>query len=197
MALGNPYKNCIWANKPVGDITQRFGQKRQAYTDMGMLGHNGIDLARGVGEPHYACEDAIVLHVKHDPAGYGKHVRFISTDGKRLWVYAHCSEIFVEQGQKIKEGDLVCLEGATGHVSGPHLHLGLRLTKFDNKGWAYEGSDIKIKVLNTNNGYKGSVDPLPYFLDPTLKSTKLLNLASLRQEKIFIKFAKLLSNIGL
>lgn len=191
-----PYNNTKYVKKPLGDVTQWFGEWRQCYIDMGMKGHNGIDLARGVGEPHYAVEDATVVHVKDDPDGYGKHVRFLSKDGKRLWVFAHCSKIFVQQNQEIKEGDLVCLEGATGHVSGPHLHLGLRLTKLTKTGWSYEGSPIKFKILNYDNGYKGSIDPAPYLFNVNSKSYKIMKLASERQDKLLFKLSNLMRIMG-
>ncbi len=40
-------------------------------------------------------------------------------------MYYHCSEIKVEVGQIVEKGDLIALSGATGRVSGPHLHFGI------------------------------------------------------------------------
>ena len=42
-----------------------------------------------------------------------------------LSVYFHLSKNLVKAGQKVKAGDALALSGATGRVTGPHLHLGL------------------------------------------------------------------------
>jgi murein DD-endopeptidase MepM/ murein hydrolase activator NlpD len=38
-------------------------------------------------------------------------------------IYAHCQKILVSEGAKISNGDIVALLGATGRVTGPHLHI--------------------------------------------------------------------------
>jgi len=47
--------------------------------------------------------------------------------GGLFTMYFHLSEIKVEEGAMIKKGDIVGLSGATGRVTGPHLHWGARL----------------------------------------------------------------------
>ena len=44
-------------------------------------------------------------------------------NGKYKTVYAHCSNVLVEDGQIIKAGDNIALVGTTGNSTGPHLHL--------------------------------------------------------------------------
>ncbi|MBT8368562.1 MAG: M23 family metallopeptidase, partial [Deltaproteobacteria bacterium] len=41
--------------------------------------------------------------------------------------YAHLSKIQVRAGQHIARGDQIGLSGATGRVSGPHLHWGVKI----------------------------------------------------------------------
>ena len=145
-----------------------------------MIGHNGIDIVAPHGTPMEAVEDGRVVQVKSSPDGHGKHVRIVSrradSDGfNHLWVYGHCDTILVEVGDRVRQGDVIATMGNTGFVvsghtpywkynphAGTHLHLGLRLVKFANDGWSYEGSDLRLKVNDYNNGYKGGVDPYPY-----------------------------------
>ena len=42
-------------------------------------------------------------------------------------LYAHCIDIFVTKGQTITAGQVIANVGATGRVTGPHLHLGVLL----------------------------------------------------------------------
>ncbi len=42
-------------------------------------------------------------------------------------VYLHLSEIGVEPGQLVERGDVIGRAGATGRVTGPHLHWGVRV----------------------------------------------------------------------
>jgi murein DD-endopeptidase MepM/ murein hydrolase activator NlpD len=175
---------------PIGDMTQGFGANPRLYRPFDMEGHNGIDLVRPHGEHMFAVEDGTVIDVKDTPEGYGMHVRLISKDGKREWTYGHCASIHVKQDQQVKGGQFIARMGNTGFVvsgntpfwghnpyAGTHLHLGLRLSRFDPRGWSYPGSKIKFMVDNYNNGFKGSVDPLPYLRDQSLLSTRVENYA--------------------
>jgi murein DD-endopeptidase MepM/ murein hydrolase activator NlpD len=42
-------------------------------------------------------------------------------------MFCHLSRIDVKDGQAIKQGEVIGLVGATGRVTGPHLHLGISL----------------------------------------------------------------------
>lgn len=41
-------------------------------------------------------------------------------------MYAHCSKIYVNEGDHIKQGQEIAEVGATGNVTGPHLHFEIR-----------------------------------------------------------------------
>jgi murein DD-endopeptidase MepM/ murein hydrolase activator NlpD len=39
--------------------------------------------------------------------------------------YMHLHKLLVEEGQRVKQGDVIAQVGATGRVTGPHLHWGM------------------------------------------------------------------------
>ncbi len=175
-----PFEGCVLKEYPAGSITQYFGENPSLYAKMNMKGHNGIDLVAEHGTLMLAVEAGKVINVKDDPAGYGKHVRLISSrsyNGLNLeWTYGHCDDILVEVGMSVKEGEPIATMGNTGFVvsgktpfwafnpyAGTHLHLGCRLVEKSAYGWSYPGSKVKIRVPDYENGYKGATDPLPYF----------------------------------
>ena len=86
--------------------------------------HRGIDLEGGVGEKVLATGDGIVLE-----AGFkkdiGNYVRIRHLYGFES-VYGHLSKIAVKRGQKISDRQLIGKVGATGTVTGPHLHYTLK-----------------------------------------------------------------------
>ena len=41
-------------------------------------------------------------------------------------MYAHCSKIYVKEGDKISQGQEIAEVGDTGNVTGPHLHFEIR-----------------------------------------------------------------------
>ncbi len=175
-----PFAGCVLKEYPAGSITQYFGENPSLYARMGMKGHNGVDLVAEHGTLMLAVEKGRVVEVKNDPNGYGKHARFITSrsyNGLNLeWTYGHCDDILVEVGMPVEEGEPIAVMGNTGFVvsgktpfwkfnpyAGTHLHLGCRLVEKSAYGWAYPGSSVKIRVPEYENGYKGAIDPLPYF----------------------------------
>lgn len=203
MKLTTPVKDLVLKIAPGGDVTQWFAENPALYAQFDMKGHNGIDIVREWGSPMLAIEDGVVLDVKMDATGFGKHVRFLSNKKNSRgyyneWTYGHCSSINVLVGDNIKKGQEIAKMGNTGFVvtgytpywktnpyAGTHLHLGLREMERVSKGWRYEGSNIGINCINYENGYKGSIDPVPTLQalavevkvpDPTPKEVKIQSL---------------------
>lgn len=186
MYLGTPLKGRFDPDFPtqlrVG-INQCFGENANGfYAQLHLNGHNGIDFST----THYVNGNAPVL-AAHD--GYvvsdasvqsdtkGRYVEILSDemviDGKKCKIktmYFHLKEAYVsttpistswwakwlpKNGTRVKRGQMIGIANNTGlYTTGAHLHFGLYiLWKQANGGY----------VKDTQNGYDGAEDPMPYF----------------------------------
>jgi murein DD-endopeptidase MepM/ murein hydrolase activator NlpD len=84
--------------------------------------HAGIDFAKPAGTPIDAVGAGTVVVAGWAYTGYGISVVVDHGNGY-LTHYAHMSETKVSEGQKVKAGDVLGLEGSTGDSTGPHLHF--------------------------------------------------------------------------
>ncbi|SEP56625.1 M23 family metallopeptidase [Streptomyces radiopugnans] len=100
--------------------------------------HTGIDFAMPVGTPVYAVGAGSVVFAG-EAGAYGKAVTVRMDDGYYA-LYAHLSRISVNGGERVKAGSAVGNSGATGRVTGPHLHFEVR----------------------SKRGYGSDVDPVAY-----------------------------------
>jgi murein DD-endopeptidase MepM/ murein hydrolase activator NlpD len=83
--------------------------------------HNGIDIAAPVGEPIIAPAAGTVRFAGWKSGGYGNTVEIDHGHGY-VTRFAHASKVLVRAGQQVRRGDTIAEVGATGLVSGPHLH---------------------------------------------------------------------------
>ena len=97
--------------------------------------HKGLDLVGIDDTTVYAVGDGEVS-VLYEKDGFGKYVRQTLSDGRRIY-YAHLDEIYAQNASSVKVGDPIGKMGATGKVTGAHLHLELR-----PKGVTKESLDI-------------------------------------------------------
>ncbi|MBQ9411557.1 MAG: M23 family metallopeptidase [Oscillospiraceae bacterium] len=86
--------------------------------------HFGTDFAAFSGDDVLAFAAGTVRFAGVSDS-YGNYVILDHGEG---WssLYAHCSYLYVQTGQTVAQGDKIALVGATGHVTGPHLHFELR-----------------------------------------------------------------------
>ena len=106
-------------------ISSRFGMRRHpilGYTKM----HTGVDFAAGRGTPIHAAGPGIVTHAGWR-GGYGRTVMIKHPNGY-VTLYAHQSRIApgIRKGVKVRQGQVIGYVGATGRVTGPHLHYEVR-----------------------------------------------------------------------
>ena len=87
--------------------------------------HLGIDLAANLGDNIYAADGGVVVYAGANSYGYGNMIMIDHGTGFQT-LYAHLSQIFVNCGQSVTQGQVIGAAGATGHASGPHLHFEVR-----------------------------------------------------------------------
>lgn len=104
-----------------GSISSRFGVSSRIRSST----HTGLDIACASGTDIKVVADGTVTSVTSGGA-YGNLLKVSHGNGVETW-YAHCSKIYVKQGQAVKAGDVVAAVGSTGNSTGPHLHLEIRI----------------------------------------------------------------------
>ena len=109
--------------------------------------HWGIDIVKSDGntrgQPFYAAQGGEVIIAKNDGnwnSGFGNYCVIDHGDGTQT-LYAHSDNILVSVGQVVKKGEKIGIIGATGNVTGPHLHFEVRVKKAD-------GSVSRVNPLN-------------------------------------------------
>ncbi len=88
--------------------------------------HTGVDFVVPTGTPVKAVAAGTVVSAGWGGA-YGNQVVIRLNDGYYAQ-YGHLSQLSVSAGQTVTEGQQVGLSGATGNVTGPHLHFEIRTT---------------------------------------------------------------------
>ncbi len=104
--------------------TRGFGLKVDPFTGE-KREHTGIDLRAKYGDPVYASKKGKVIFTGV-AGGYGNLIKIAHEHGYVTY-YGHLSKIYAKVGQKVRQGTLIGRVGATGRVTGPHLHFEIRL----------------------------------------------------------------------
>jgi murein DD-endopeptidase MepM/ murein hydrolase activator NlpD len=119
----------LWSGRfadplPGKEITTPFGVRR-IINSIPKNPHSGIDLAANVGEPVRAPNDGVVV-LAEDQFFSGNSI--VLDHGQGIYtMFFHLSEMKVKTGQAVMKGDVIGLVGATGRLTGPCLHWGVRV----------------------------------------------------------------------
>ena len=107
------------AQPSAGPLSSRFGLRR-FFNGQPRNPHAGLDVAAGTGTPVRAPSDAVVANT--GDYFFNGNTVFLDHGQGLITAYMHLSRIDVRPGQTVRLGDLLGAIGATGRVTGPHLH---------------------------------------------------------------------------
>lgn len=100
-------------------VTSGYGRRVHPVTGERSF-HRGVDLGAPTGTPIRAAWAGLVEHVGRSKT-WGRNV--VVRTGNLSVRYAHASDVDVAEGDVVVRGAVLGHVGATGRVTGPHLHL--------------------------------------------------------------------------
>ena len=131
----------IWPAK--GKIITRFGTEQHG------VKNDGICIAMPEGTTVQSAAGGTVIYVGDELAGFGNLV-IVRHAGDWVSAYGHNQQVMVSRGDKVAQGQVIALSGATGDVVKPQLYLSIRKGK--------EPVD-PLRLLEENNSLgKGKLD---------------------------------------
>ncbi|MGL4367088.1 MAG: M23 family metallopeptidase [Brevinemataceae bacterium] len=103
-------------------ITSRFGMRKNPFDQRGVETHDGLDMATFPGTPVYASADGVVKKAGVQ-GGYGNLIELEHQYGFKTR-YGHLRGFAAQiyPGARVKQGQIIGYVGATGRVTGYHLH---------------------------------------------------------------------------
>ena len=121
---------------PGGKINSAFGPRMHPIQNV-MKMHTGVDIRSGIagGASIVSAADGKVIFAGPN-GGYGNCLKIEHRDASdnivAYTLYAHCAQLYVQQGQQVSAMQKIALEGSTGASTGNHLHFEIHRGKMGN-----------------------------------------------------------------
>ncbi len=133
-------------------LSSRYGKRKHPVLGYRKM-HKGVDFAAPTGTPIMAGGTGVITRASRY-GSYGKYIRIRHTDGYST-AYAHLSKYArgVKSGKRVTQGQIIGYVGATGRVTGPHLHYEI----------LKNGRQINPSVLATLSGKPLRKEDIPAF----------------------------------
>ncbi len=113
-------QRALFRSPLAGRYTSFVGKRIHPVTGFSKF-HNGVDIACPLNTWVGASASGVVIYAGWGGA-VGKYIKIDHQNGYQS-VYGHLNKIYVKRGQHVRKGQLIGRSGATGRVTGPHLHF--------------------------------------------------------------------------
>ncbi|WP_062108784.1 M23 family metallopeptidase [Bacillus niameyensis] len=151
-------------------VTSPFGWIRNPITGTGQTFHKGIDLVKKHKAPIEAFTEGSVLFAGAGRSGTGLggygNVVVIKDKNGHGQVYAHLDRVAVLTGASVKKGQVIGYQGATGEVTGSHLHYEVRRGTFPSYGWSPDNSNGYLNPTDYLKSYYPYETPVTKPVEP-------------------------------
>ncbi len=143
-----------------GAATARFGERR-VFNGQPRAPHSGMDLKAKMGRAVRAPAAGKVLLA--DPLFFAGKTIILDHGLGLTTQYAHLSKFLVKPGDLVKKGQIIGKVGATGRVTGPHLHWALKHknSRIDPYSLVFLDLDAKLKARPEDPLARSSLCGLP------------------------------------
>jgi len=128
---GNGNRSMIFPLIGAAETSSGFGWRLHPILGTWLM-HSGRDLAAPEGTPVVAALSGRVVS-SGDAGGYGLAIELDHDNPRRRTLYGHLSELYVKEGDRVRQGEVIGRVGSTGRSTGPHLHFEVRMPQ--EGGW--------------------------------------------------------------